>query len=205
MLFGARTAVSHELGPPATAERGAFFDAVTSKLALPPRPPPEQRRAPAPPPQVGPPLDTSQPCIVIFGVASFLGMMTRLHPFSGTYQSGHRPCIETCSGRSASSPGCSPFLAGMLSELLQRRRSPEHWYELFDELNSVWCMAAASSRAGSRCGCGGCGPAEGGGRGVRGVRGRRGNRAAAAHGAAGNCHEAALRPPLARARRARAP
>lgn len=52
MLFGTHTAVAHELSAPAAADRAAFFDGVTSMLALPPRPPPELRAAAAPPPKV---------------------------------------------------------------------------------------------------------------------------------------------------------
>lgn len=52
VLFGTHTAVAHELSAPAAAERAAFFDGVTSKLALPPRPPLELRAAAAPPPKV---------------------------------------------------------------------------------------------------------------------------------------------------------
>ena len=52
VLFGTHTAVAHELRAPTAAERAAFFDGVTSKLALPPRPPLELRAAAAPPPKV---------------------------------------------------------------------------------------------------------------------------------------------------------
>ncbi|CAL8469143.1 g8684 [Coccomyxa elongata] len=52
VLFGTHTAVAYELSAPAAAERAAFFDGVTSKLALPPRPPPELRAAAAPPPKL---------------------------------------------------------------------------------------------------------------------------------------------------------
>lgn len=55
MLFGSHAAVAHELGPPSADERAAFFDGVTSKLALPPRPPQKARQAAAPLPQVQPP------------------------------------------------------------------------------------------------------------------------------------------------------
>lgn len=55
MLFGSHAAVAHELGPPCADKRAAFFDGVTSKLALPPRPPQKARQAAAPLPQVQPP------------------------------------------------------------------------------------------------------------------------------------------------------